>query len=294
MKHAYLIMAHNEFRILDRLLEAIDDERNDIYIHWDRKLSVCPTIRTGKARVFVLTERVDVRWGGLSLVKAEYALFEAAFLHGGYDYYHLLSGVDMPLKSQNYIHHFFSINKGKELIGYSGGDIEDMIDIRVRRYHLFPRYFMKNDNWRFFFVKVIRALYLRLQNLFGIQRHRSVVFKKGTNWVSVTDAFVRYLIQQKNTVLDMYHYTFCSDEIFIQTLCWNSPFRKNLFDPENESYGCMRKIGWKGNQLIEWEEKDYDELMESFALFARKFTEKHMEVVDRILETIKQDRHDGD
>ena len=35
MKHAYLILAHNEFVILERLIQAIDDERNDIYIHFD-------------------------------------------------------------------------------------------------------------------------------------------------------------------------------------------------------------------------------------------------------------------
>ena len=38
MKHAYLILAHNEFVILERLIQSIDDERNDIYIHFDGKL----------------------------------------------------------------------------------------------------------------------------------------------------------------------------------------------------------------------------------------------------------------
>lgn len=38
MKHAYLIIAHNEFEVLSRLLQALDDVRNDIYIHFDRKL----------------------------------------------------------------------------------------------------------------------------------------------------------------------------------------------------------------------------------------------------------------
>ena len=36
-KHAYLIMAHNEFYILEKLLKLIDDERNDIYLHIDKK-----------------------------------------------------------------------------------------------------------------------------------------------------------------------------------------------------------------------------------------------------------------
>ena len=37
-KHAYLIMAHNEFDILEKLLLLLDDSRNDIYIHIDLKV----------------------------------------------------------------------------------------------------------------------------------------------------------------------------------------------------------------------------------------------------------------
>ena len=37
MKHAYLIIAHNEFEIQKRLIQALDDERNDIYIHFDTR-----------------------------------------------------------------------------------------------------------------------------------------------------------------------------------------------------------------------------------------------------------------
>ena len=32
MKHAYLIMAHHEFEVLGKLIQAIDDKRNDIFI----------------------------------------------------------------------------------------------------------------------------------------------------------------------------------------------------------------------------------------------------------------------
>jgi hypothetical protein len=40
MKHAYLIIAHNEFKVLKKLVEALDDERSDIFIHWDKKLRI--------------------------------------------------------------------------------------------------------------------------------------------------------------------------------------------------------------------------------------------------------------
>ena len=37
-RHAYLIMAHGDFKLLKKLLVLLDDMRNDIYIHVDRKV----------------------------------------------------------------------------------------------------------------------------------------------------------------------------------------------------------------------------------------------------------------
>ena len=36
-KHAYLIMAHNDFQILIEILKELDHERNDIFLHIDKK-----------------------------------------------------------------------------------------------------------------------------------------------------------------------------------------------------------------------------------------------------------------
>ena len=36
-KHAYCIMAHNNWEQLQLLVSAIDDSRNDIYLHIDKK-----------------------------------------------------------------------------------------------------------------------------------------------------------------------------------------------------------------------------------------------------------------
>ena len=38
VKHAYLILAHNNYYILERLIKLLDDERNDLFIHVDKKV----------------------------------------------------------------------------------------------------------------------------------------------------------------------------------------------------------------------------------------------------------------
>lgn len=40
MKHAYLLLTHEFSPILETLIRMIDDERNDIYVHIDKKVRV--------------------------------------------------------------------------------------------------------------------------------------------------------------------------------------------------------------------------------------------------------------
>lgn len=37
MRHAFLLIAHNEFQLLKVLLSMLDDKRNDIFLHIDKK-----------------------------------------------------------------------------------------------------------------------------------------------------------------------------------------------------------------------------------------------------------------
>ena len=124
MKHAFLIIAHNELRILNILLTMLDDSRNDIYLHLDKKwkLNIQNLHYPQKAQLFLIEKRMDIRWGDISLIKLEFRLFRMAFANGPYLYYHLLSGVDLPIKSQDYIHEFFQKNYGKEFVGFAQGE----------------------------------------------------------------------------------------------------------------------------------------------------------------------------
>lgn len=101
-RHAYLIICHNNFKILQMLLSAIDDDRNDIYIHVDKKTVDVPfeDIRSTVCHSpLTFIERTFVNWGGYSQINVELALLSEA-TKTPHAYYHLISGVDFPLKSQ--------------------------------------------------------------------------------------------------------------------------------------------------------------------------------------------------
>ena len=40
MRHAYLILAHNNFKQLSKLVSLLDDRDNDIFIHIDKKSNI--------------------------------------------------------------------------------------------------------------------------------------------------------------------------------------------------------------------------------------------------------------
>ena len=71
-KHAYLIMAHDDFYILEKLLELIDDKRNDIFLHVDKKSKSFDRekiIKIIKNSNIYFIDRMEINWGGFSQVK---------------------------------------------------------------------------------------------------------------------------------------------------------------------------------------------------------------------------------
>ena len=280
MKHAYLILAHHEFALLQTLIGCLDDARNDIFVHIDRKVRELPALHADKARLTVLRHRVDVRWGDYSVVEAEYALFGAALKAGPYAYYHLLSGVDLPIKGQDYIHAFFQEHQGQEFIGYTLTEMTPELVRKVQRWHLFPGDFKNRSQIR----RALRSGWIRVQEAVGYRRNRQVDFKKGSQWVSVTEAMVRCFLEHELWARKVFTHTFCSDEMVFQTLCWDSPLRFALYNTQDDGTGCMRLIGWRDNgELVDWSAADYDRIAASPALFARKFNSSDPAFIDSIL-----------
>ena len=71
-KHAYLIMAHHQFEILEKTLQLLDDVRNDFFINIDSKTqSVDFEALKSKVRyskIFFI-DRMSENWGGYSMIR---------------------------------------------------------------------------------------------------------------------------------------------------------------------------------------------------------------------------------
>jgi hypothetical protein len=217
------------------------------------------------------TQRTDVTWGGYSLVNAELLLLKAALNVGGYDYYHLISGADLPIKSQDEIHAFFEQYQGKEFVGFDNDKFK--YSVRVHYWHLFQDYLGRPTEHPI--LGKINTVFIYFQRILGLKRNRNIEFQKGTQWFSITEELANYLVSQEMWIKKVFKYTFVPDEVFVQTIVYNSEFRRALYNVNynNSMHSTMRLIDWNRGNPYTWRLSDMEEIKHSDLLFARKFDE---------------------
>ena len=286
LRHAWLIMAHGNYPILERQIRFLDSENADIFVHMDADGFPFEQYRAlAKKSTVTFLPRKKVFWGDLSQIECELRLLEAA-AERGYDYYHLLSGVDVPIKSRSYIENYFSERNGTNFVKFQSPTIGAHDLARIKYFYPLQKWNIRNR----FARAAVRELTVLPQRIAGVNRtkkHPGVVFQKGTNWFDITDGLARYVLSQKDTIRKMYRSTCCADEIFLQTIVMNSRFVNTLtpYAFDDDFRACCRYIDWKRGNPYTFGNGDFDELASAGPdhLFARKFDYSAApEVVDRL------------
>lgn len=266
-KHAYLIMAHDEFSLLKKAIVLMDFPGNDIYIHVDAKVkNFEPESFSGLCQFSGLhfTQRIPVTWGAYSQIAAELVLLKAA-TPGHYDYYHLLSGSDLPIKPQAAMHAFFEERQGLELIAFDqrAYATKDFYE-RINQYHFFQEWMGKSRSGILGFLNKASQ---KIQEWLKVNRiaHSTLDFNKGLNWFSITHDLAEYVLSQENFIRKTFQYTLAADEVFLHTLIWNSEFKDRVCSD-------ITRVTKKGRPYF-FRAEDFDFLMRSPAFWARKFSE---------------------
>lgn len=277
-RHAYCIIAHTDAYCLRKLINCLDDKRNDIFILFDKKSDLFESdFSTLHSKITIIPkdESIDIRWGAFSQIEAEFKILNTAKESGKYEYYHLISGQDLPLKSQNYIHSFFkALPPGTNLIGfkdYSSNDKRNILK-RVVPYHFFRNNLRPHNKLSRFLYRSIEEISSHTQRILGLRINKNVEYRKGCNWVSITDNFVSYLIENYKFTKEILGKAIICDELYIQTMVWNSKYRDTVYNYKDEYTGCMRDIDWDRGNPYTWKTEDFEHLKNSDRLFARKFS----------------------
>ena len=290
LRHAWLIMTHGDLPILEKQLRFLDSSRGDFYLHIDKKAGPIDEERLRsipRRSAVTLLPRRSVSWGHFSQIQCELDLLRAA-LPEKYDYYHLLSGVDVPIKSRGYIEGYFETRPGVNYLNVEDAAAREGYVDRIRFYYPFQRLNIRNRVLRL----ALRRLTVALERPF-IDRTKALppgtVIQKGANWFSITHSLAEYVLSREEEIRRVFRSTSCGDEIFMQTLVANSDFRDTL--PSDlcglDHRNCLRYIDWYRGKPYVFTDGDYEELIAAPEpyLFARKFSYRDAPgVVDALFE----------
>lgn len=232
-----------------------------------------------------MLNRKSVAWGGFSLTNCILELLKKSTNYN-YEYYHLLSGADLPLKKQDEIHKFFNENKGKNYISFDDLANKNKIFLeRIKYYYFFQELIGRNKvSLKILILKSFNRISLLAQKILRVNRINKYdfEFKKGECWFSISNSLAKYIVSNEGIIKKISKNSFASDEIFLQTIAWNSSYRDTIV------FDCSRFIDWKRGSPYVFTDIDYQDLINSDCFWARKFDlDKDPYIVNNIYNEIK-------
>jgi len=288
MKVAYLLLVHENPQLLKRAIEMLSCGGCEFFIHLDLTSDMHRFDSNRRQNVHFVEPRLRVHWGEFSQVEATMLLLRQALgSSANYDYFIFLQGSDYPLRSGAYIRNFLEENRGSEFLSLARMPAPGYPLSKINKL----RYPSDKPVWRF----TSRAL----GKLGSAQRDYTkylgglYAFAGQAWWALSKDAcqFIVDFASSNPHVEKYFRNTFTADEMFFHTILGNSPFfdrlRRNLVfvDATWSIHGNQRHriterhVSFFGSQekvLID------DEWGSVEALFARKFFDDDLDLIDRI------------
>lgn len=279
MKICYLILAHNNFKHLDRLIDALQDLGNSFYIHKDEKAETAYTPHYDNVKI--VPEHISINWGGFTMVEATLVLMKYAVKESlDADYYILISGVDYPIRSKTFLNNL--LGKGKEYIDIAPVPVPYKPVERYEYYYFdYNRRNLKFYNPKFLIEVILKKLQIRRKTPFKVYA--------GTQWFALTRACVHYIlktVEDDKRYVDFFKHTLVPDEAFFQTIIGNSPFADNtassLTYTDWEVPVPPATIQECHIEFLKTHTEFNDEYGQRFPYFARKFNDSSLSVLDKI------------
>lgn len=198
-----------------------------------------------------------------------------------------MQGSDFLIKSKNEINCFFCENAGKEFVEYEPKNYE-FANWKCRYRH----FFVENTYYRKSIVlKCISHGMVKLQKLLKLEKMQDVSkLYHGSAMFSISHRCAEYVLQHEEIMRKCYKYAIAADEVFLQTLIMNSPYKNNIYHLEKRD-GNVRYIDWEyreGNAPKTFTVKDVDMLLNlpKQYCFARKFSDRHIDAVEKLMEEL--------
>lgn len=288
MRIAYLVMTHQNPRLLRRVTEKLSSEDSAFFIHVDAKSDLAEFSGIACSNVHFVEKRVPVYWGEFSVVDAVLRLLRQATTGPTeYDYVVLLSGSDYPLWSRDYISCFLRENRGTEFMSI----VRMPCESAGQPLSKINRIWIQSN-------KPVRRLVMRALAKLGLARRDYRRFLgdlepyAGDMWWALTADACRYIldfVERNQSVRKYFETTPAPDEMFFHTILGNSPYasrlRRNLVYTDWSAGGSHPAlIDEKHISFFAAHKKVSVNSVfgPGEALFARKFSDDRLDLLDKI------------
>lgn len=264
MRQAILITAYKDIPHLERLVDYFDSDF-EVFIHIDKKCREDYSFLCQQEHVH-LYNRYKIAWGDVNHLKAILLLMHEAYRYDDIEYFHMITGSDYPCvpleqlksfceehKNDNYIEHF--------PLPHADWGSEGGMD-RINYYWLQSSYRVKCGCIIYKIIKWQRKIGVKR----GFNFFNGEIYGGGTYW-SVSRKAIGLAIDYIDKCpgyLHRFRMTSIAEEICLPTL-W-----KGLGMPMHNDYKRYIDWGIDGCNPQILTEKDYENIVNSDALFARK------------------------
>lgn len=278
MRQAILITAYRDLSQLHRLVEYFDDDF-ELFIHLDKKCQKDYRFLQERPHTH-LYRQYKIAWGDVNHLYAILLLMKEAYAHKDLEYFHLITGSDYPIPLLDEFKSFCEEHRHENFVEHFPLPHDDWGNEgglnRIQYYWLQPSYRVKHG-------RLIEKS-IKWQRRLGIRRRfryfNGKIYGGGTYWSVSREAVgkaLEYLYEHPD-YLRRFRMTSIAEEICLPAL-W-----AGIGMPMQNDY--KRYIDWGGDggnpQVLT--EKDYERIIASGALFARKMasgiSDKLIEMLD--------------
>lgn len=293
MKKIFAITCHKLTQPLIHTVTYFSSfEENIVLIHVDKKSNIEDFLFLKAKNVHFIENRISILWGNVSQIISTIELMKYSLKYE-YEYFFLLSGDDIPLRSNKDLNNFLYKNIKYDFIHYQDGKTP----------YINPEDRVKYNYPSFFFLKK-KTFYIRLKKFF-VYTFKDVFYKnklfndykinipklyKGTNWFGLKKSTIVYIseyISNNPWFLDLFEKSVCGDEIFFHSII-KANDKIIIFDNPNYGHKALRYIdGVSGPEYPKiLNEEDSSNMKKSNYFFARKV---HEDAKDSFMKSFLKD-----
>lgn len=217
----------------------------------------------------------DINWGSYNIVLATVMLMQKALGNENNLYFHLISGQDWPMEAPSKIYKAFINDQNIYMNYFKAVDTEKSGENLI---WWVKYYFNYNQiNRRSLFGKIYHRVILYAQRIIGVNKLKKYGINQNTiyageEWVDIPRDALQYAIErfeQNKNLQRVFANSFCSDEMWLQTILCNSPFKNRI------NKNIHRYINWT-NKNVSYpailDEEDFEKIKDGNYWWGRKIS----------------------